>query len=97
MNVQELIEYLQKLVEAEPEVATLLVTNPIEYDANNTISKENISFSIGLYPTKYGLMNSCCNFKTLKEAKDSLNKGLKEGDFEKDCNNVIILELGSYE
>lgn len=97
MNVQELIEYLQKLVEAEPEVATLLVTNPIEYDANNTISKENISFSIGLYPTKYGLMNSCCNFKTLKEAKDSLNKGLKEGDFEKDCNNIIVLELGSYE
>ena len=93
MNVQELIEHLQTLVAAEPEVATLLVTNPIE----NTISKENISFSIGLNPTKYGLMNSCCNFKTLKEAKDSLNKGLKEGDFEEECNNVIILELGNYE
>ena len=97
MNVQELIEYLQELVATEPEVATLLVTNPIEYDTNNTISKENISFSIGLYPTKYGLMNSCCIFKTLKEAKDSLNKGLEKGDFEEECNNVIILELGSYE
>ena len=41
MNVQELIEYLQKLVEAEPEVATLLVTNPIEYDANNVIILES--------------------------------------------------------
>lgn len=97
MNVQELIEHLQSLVAAEPEVATLSVTNPIEYDASNTISKDNISFSIGLDPTKYGLMNSCCNFKTLKEAKDSLNKGLKEGDFEEECNNVIILSLGNYE
>ncbi len=43
MNVQELIEYLQALVAAEPEVATLPVTNPIKYDVNNTISKENIS------------------------------------------------------
>ena len=97
MNVQELIEYLQELVATEPEVATLAVTNPIKYDVSNTISKENISFSIGLDPTKYGLMNSCCNFKTLKEAKDSLNKGLKEGDFEKECNNIIVLELGNYE
>ena len=38
MNVQELIEYLQKLVATEPEAATLLVTNPIEYDANNTLN-----------------------------------------------------------
>ena len=97
MNVQELIEYLQKLVEAEPEVATLLVTNPIEYDANNTISKDNISFSIGYKPTKYGFMNTLCNFKTLKEAKDYLDKGLEKGDFEKECNNIIVLELGSYE
>lgn len=97
MNVQELIEYLQALVAAEPEVATLLVTNPIEYDANNTISKDNISFSIGLDPTKYGLMNSVCNFKTLKEAKESLSKGSEKGDFEEECNNIIILELGNYE
>lgn len=93
MNVQELIEYLQKLVEAEPEVATLLVTNPIE----NTISEDNISFNVGLNPTKYGLMNSVCNFKTLKEAKESLSKGLEKGDFEEECNNIIILELGNYE
>ena len=93
MNVQELIEYLQKLVEAEPEVATLLVTNPIE----NTISEDNISFNVGLNPTKYGLMNSVCNFKTLKEAKESLSKGLEKGDFEKECNNIIVLELGNYE
>ena len=97
MNVQELIEYLQKLVEAEPEVATLLVTNPIEYDANNTISKENISFSIGMDPTKYGFMNSFCSFETLKEAKDYLSKGLEKGDFEEECNNIIVLELGNYE
>ncbi len=38
MNVQELIEHLQTLVAAEPEVATLSVTNPIGYDASNTIS-----------------------------------------------------------
>ena len=69
MNVQELIEYLQALVVAEPEVATLPVTNPIKYDVSNTISKNNISFSIGLDPAKYGLMNSLCNFKTLKETK----------------------------
>ena len=97
MNVQELIEHLQTLVAAEPEVATLLVTNPIEYDASNTISKENISFSIGLNPTKYGLMNSFCSFETLKEAKDYLNKGLEKGDFEPEHDNVIILELGRYE
>ena len=97
MNVQELIEYLQKLVAAEPEVATLSVTNPIEYDASNTISKENISFSIGLDPTKYGLMNSFCSFETLKEAKDYLSKGLEKGDFEEECNNIIVLELGNYE
>lgn len=93
MNVQELIEYLQKLVAAEPEVATLPVTNPIE----NTISEDNISFNVGLNPTKYGLMNSVCNFKTLKEAKESLSKGLEKGDFEEECNNIIILELGNYE
>lgn len=97
MNVQELIEHLQTLVAAEPEVATLLVTNPIEYDASNTISKENISFSIGLNPTKYGLMNSFCSFETLKEAKDYLSKGLEKGDFEEECNNIIVLELGNYE
>lgn len=97
MNVQELIEYLQKLVEAEPEVATLLVTNPIEYDASNTISKENISFSIGMDPTKYGFMNSFCSFETLKEAKDYLSKGLEKDDFEEECNNIIVLELGNYE
>ena len=97
MNVQELIEHLQTLVAAEPEVATLLVTNPIEYDASNTISKENISFSIGLDPTKYGLMNSFCSFETLKEAKDYLSKGLEKGDFEEECNNIIVLELGNYE
>ena len=78
MNVQELIEYLQKLVATEPEAATLLVTNPIEYDANNTVFKENIHFSIGINPTKYGFMNTVYNFKTLKEAKDHLNKGLKK-------------------
>lgn len=93
MNVQELIEYLQKLVAAEPEVATLPVTNPIE----NTISEDNISFNVGLNPTKYGLMNSVCNFKTLKEAKESLSKGLEKGDFEEECNNIIVLELGNYE
>ena len=54
MNVQELIEYLQKLVAAEPEVATLLVTNPIEYDANNVIFEDSIHFSIGMDPNKYG-------------------------------------------
>ena len=97
MNVQELIEYLQKLVEAEPEVATLLVTNPIGYDASNTISKENISFSIGTDPTKYGFMNSFCSFETLKEAKDYLSKGLEKGDFEEECNDIIVLELGNYE
>ena len=97
MNVQELIEYLQKLVAAEPEVATLLVTNPIKYDTNSTISEDNISFNVGLNPTKYGLMNSVCNFKTLKEAKESLSKGLEKGDFEKECNNIIVLELGNYE
>lgn len=97
MNVQELIEYLQKLVAAEPEVATLLVTNPIEYDASNTISKENISFSIGMDPTKYGFMNSFCSFETLKEAKDYLSKGSEKGDFEEECNNIIVLELGNYE
>ena len=97
MNVQELIEHLQKLVEAEPEVATLSVTNPIEYDASNTISKENISFSVGMDPTKYGFMNSFCSFETLKEAKDYLSKGLEKGDFEEECNNIIVLELGNYE
>lgn len=97
MNVQELIEHLQTLVATEPEVATLSVTNPIEYDANNTIFKENIDFSIGMDPTKYGFINTLCNFKTLKEAKDYLKKGLEKGDFEKDCNNIIVLELGSYE
>jgi hypothetical protein len=88
MNVQELIEYLQKLVVAEPEVATLLVTNPIEYDANNVIFEDSIHFSIGMDPTKYGFINTLCNFNTLKEAKDYLKK---------DCNNIIVLELGSYE
>ena len=97
MNVQELIEHLQTLVAAEPEVATLSVTNPIEYDASNTISKENISFSIGMDPTKYGFMNSFCSFETLKEAKDYLSKGSEKGDFEEECNNIIILELGNYE
>ena len=97
MNVQELIEYLQTLVATEPEVATLSVTNPIGYDANNTIFKENIDFSIGMDPTKYGFINTLCNFKTLKEAKDYLKKGSEKGDFEKDCNNIIVLELGSYE
>ena len=97
MNVQELIEYLQKLVAAEPEVATLLVTNPIEYDANNTIFKENIHFSIGISPTEYGFINTVYNYKTLKEAKESLSKGLEKSDFEEECNNIIILELGSYE
>lgn len=97
MNVQELIEYLQALVAAEPEVATLPVTNPIKYDTNSTISENNISFSIGLDPTKYGLMNSVCNFKTLKEAEESLSKGLEKGDFEKECNNIIVLKLGNYE
>ena len=97
MNVQELIEYLQKLVAAEPEAATLLVTNPIEYDANNVISEDSIHFSIGLSPDKYGFLNTLCNFKTLKEAKDYPKKGLEKGDFEKDCNNIIVLELGSYE
>ena len=97
MNVQELIEYLQKLVAAEPEAATLLVTNPIEYDANNVISEDSIHFSIGINPTKYGFINTLCNFKTLKEAKDYLKKGLEKGDFEKDCNDIIVLELGSYE
>ena len=97
MNVQELIEYLQKLVATEPEAATLLVTNPIEYDANNVISEDSIDFSIGTDPTKYGFMNTVCNFKTLKEAKESLSKGLEKGDFEEECNNIIILELGSYE
>ena len=97
MNVQELIEYLQKLVAAEPEAATLLVTNPIEYDANNVISEDSIHFSIGLSPDKYGFLNTLCNFNTLKEAKDYLKKGLEKGDFEKDCNDIIVLELGSYE
>ena len=97
MNVQELIEYLQKLIATEPEVATLLVTNPIEYDANNVISEDSIHFSIGMDPDKYGFLNTLCNFKTLKEAKDYLKKGSEKGDFEKDCNNIIVLELGSYE
>ena len=97
MNVQELIEYLQKLVAAEPEVATLLVTNPIEYDANNVIFEDSIHFSIGMDPNKYGFLNSIHNFDTLKEAKDCLTKGLEKGDFEKECNNIIVLELGSYE
>ena len=97
MNVQELIEYLQALVAAEPEVATLLVTNPIEYDANNTIFKENIHFSIGISPTEYGFMNTVYNYKTLKEAKDRLNKDLKKGNLEKEFNNIIVLELGNYE
>ena len=97
MNVQELIKHLQALVAAEPEVATLSVTNPIEYDASNTISKENISFSIGVAPTKYGFMNSFCSFETLKEAKDYLSKGSEKGDFEEECNNIIVLELGNYE
>lgn len=97
MNVQELIEHLQTLIATEPEVATLLVTNPIEYDANNTIFKENIHFSIGIDPTECGFMNTLYNFKTLKEAKDRLNKGLEKGDFEEECNNIIVLELGNYE
>ena len=97
MNVQELIEHLQTLVAAEPEVATLSVTNPIDYDASNTISKDNISFSIGINPNKYGFMNTLCNFKTLKEAKDYFKKGLEKDDFEEECDNVIILELGNYE
>lgn len=97
MNVQELIEHLQTLVAAEPEVATLSVTNPIEYDASNTISKESISFSIGINPTKYGFMNSFCSFETLKEVKDYLSKGVEKGDFEEECDNIIVLELGNYE
>ena len=97
MNVQELIEYLQKLVATEPEAATLLVTNPIEYDANNVISEDSIHFSIGLSPDKYGFLNALYNFNTLKEAKDYLNKGLKKGDFEPEHENVIVLELGRYE
>lgn len=36
-------------------------------------------------------------FATLKEAEESLSKGLEKGDFEKECNNIIILELGNYE
>ena len=92
MNVQELIEYLQALVAAEPEVATLLVTNPIGYDANNTIFKENIHFTIGINPTEYGFMNTVYSYKTLKEAKD-----LKKGNLEKEFNNIIVLELGNYE
>ena len=97
MNVQELIEYLQKLVATEPEAATLLVTNPIEYDANNVISEDSIHFSIGMDPDKYGFLNTLCNFKTLKEAKDYLSKGLEKGNFEEECNNIIVLELGNYE
>lgn len=97
MNVQELIEYLQKLVATEPEVATLLVTNPIDYDANNVISEDSIHFSIGLNPDKYGFLNALYHFNTLKEAKDCLTKGLEKGDFEKECNNIIVLELGNYE
>ena len=97
MNVQKLIEYLQKLVEAEPEVATLLVTNPIEYDANNVIFEDSIHFSIGLSPNEYGFLNALHNFSTLKEAKDHLNKGLEKGDFEPEHENIIILELGRYE
>ena len=88
MNVQELIEYLQKLVATEPEAATLLVTNPIEYDANNVISEDSIHFSIGMDPDKYGFLNTLCNFKTLKEAKDILRKGQKKAILKK---TVIIL------
>ena len=97
MNVQELIEHLQKLVEAEPEVATLLVTNPIEYDANNVIFEDSIHFSIGLSPNEYGFLNALHNFSTLKEAKEYLNKGLEKGDFEPEHDNVIVLKLGNYE
>ena len=42
-------------------------------------------------------MNTVYNYKTLKEAKDCLNKDLKKGNLEKEFNNIIVLELGNYE